>query len=162
MAMVIYAEASAGTYPGHMVVGQEPPRAVASYFGYRFDPADLPPTHQPPEKWRDYLFKEAVQGRIVDETNYVAHLIKTGARTYYEKRAECDVPIESRLPPRHEWAPHGWYSFNPDDPHPGRQPCYNCVKWGVIIANSLVHDLLPRVHQGRLKLVLAHLRKRVS
>lgn len=162
MSIVVYAEASKGAYPGHLVVGQEPTEGVPRYFGYRFDPADLPEEHRSPEQWRKYLFANAVPGKIVDETAYVSHLLGVNARTYYEKRAECALSIESGLPPRHEWEPHAWYSFNPDDPHPGREPCYNCVKWGIIIANSLIESFLPSVPQGRLKLVLKHLHKRLS
>ena len=160
MSIVVYAEARAGTNPGHMVVGQEPTEGASSYFGFRFDPADLPDEFRPAEKWRDYLFGHAIPGKIVDETNYVSHLLRISARTYYEKRAECDIPIESQLPPRQDWEPHAWYSFNPDDPHNGRQPCYNCVKWAIIIANGLVEGFLPVIRQGRLKRVLAYLQKR--
>ncbi|MBI1914762.1 MAG: hypothetical protein HYS12_08500 [Planctomycetes bacterium] len=164
MSIVVYAEASSGTNPGHMVVGQEPSGGAPCYFGYRFDLADLPKEYRPQEKWRDYLFTYAIPGKIVDETAYVSHLLALGetARTYYEKRAECGIPIESRLPPRQEWEPHAWYSLNPDDPRPGQEPCYNCVKWGITIANSLVECFLPSVRQGRLKLILEHLQKRFS
>lgn len=159
MSIVVYAEASAGVNPGHMVLGQEQPSALR-YFGYRFDPADLPAEHRPPEQWRSYLFEHAVPGKIVDETEYVSYLLQIGARTYYEKRAECDTPIESRLPTRQEWEPHAWYSFNPDNEYPDQQPCYNCVKWAIVIANDLVTGFLPLIPQGRLKRVLEHLQKR--
>ena len=102
----------------------------------------------------------AVPGQIVDESAYVSHLLNTGVRVYFEKRADCDIPIESRLPPRHEWKPHAWYSFNPDDAHSGHQPCYNCVKWAIMVANSLVPDFLPIIPQGRLMLILTHLARR--
>lgn len=161
MRIVIYAEASEGTNPGHMVIGQEPNEGFPSYFGYRFDPADLPEEFRPPEQWSSYLFDNAIRGKIVDETAYMSHLLSLGesARTYYSKRAECVIPIESRLPPRDDWEPHAWYSFNPDNPHPDRQPCYNCVKWAIIIANSLVEGFLVPVHQGRLSRVLGQLQK---
>jgi hypothetical protein len=162
MNLVVYAEASAGSYPGHMVVGQEPPGGAARYFGYRFDPADLPEEYRPHEQWRKYLLTHAVPGRIVDETAYVAHLLGLGARIYYQKTAECDTPIESRLPPRTAWEPHAWYSFKPDDPRPGQEPCYNCVKWAIIMANSVVEAFLVPVDQGRLKRALAQLQKRPS
>jgi len=164
MSIVVYAEASAGTNPGHMVIGQEPIGGVRGYFGYRFDPADLPEEYRLPEQWRNYLFDNAIRGKIVDETAYVSHLLSLGegARTYYEKRAECAIPIESRLPSRDDWEPHAWYSFNPDNLHPDRQPCYNCVKWAIIIANSLVEGFLVPVPQGRLKRVLEQLRRQLS
>src|SRR5262249_9525327 len=106
MSIVVYAEESAGTYPGHMVVGEEPPGGVPAYFGFRFDPADLPAEYRRPEQWRAYLLAHAVPGKIVDETRYVENLLRLGARTYYEKRAACEIPIESGLPPRHQWEPH--------------------------------------------------------
>lgn len=167
MSIVVYAEASEAANPGHMVVGQEPTELDPSYFGFRFDPADLPEEYRPAKQWRNYLFSHAVPGKIVDETAYLNHLFSVSARTYYVKRAECDTPIESRVPPRQEWEPHAWYSFNPDNPHPERpdpehQLCYNCVKWAVIIANSLVEGFLEPVHQGRLKRILEQLQKQPS
>jgi hypothetical protein len=178
MNLVVYAEASSETYPGHMVVGQEPSRGQdvnktasegqSCYFGYRFDPADLPESHRKPEKWRDYLFKHAVPGSIVDETAYVSYLIRVCRRTYHEKRAECIILIESQLPPRQKWAPHAWYSFSPDAtnlerepcPHLDGQPCYNCVKWAILISNCIVEGFLTPVEDGRLKRVLTQLVKK--
>src|SRR5260370_37805577 len=160
MSLVVYAEASAGSYPGHMVIGQEPAGRGARYFGFRFDPADLPDECRPQDQWRKFLLPHAVPGKIVHETAYVAHLLQADARTYYEKRANCDTPIASRLPPRNEWQPHAWYSFRPDDSRPGQEPCYNCVKWAIIVANSLVAGFLVPVDQGRLKRTLAQLQKR--
>lgn len=164
--IVVYAEASEETSPGHMVIGQETTDDERSYFGYRFDPASLPNEYRPPEQWRNYLFVHAVPGKIVDETAYVSHLFSVSARTYYTKRAECVTRIESQLPPRQEWDPHAWYSFNPDDAHPERvlpeQICYNCVKWAIIIGNRLVEGFLTPVHQGRIKRILEQLQKPAS
>jgi hypothetical protein len=143
-----------------MVVGEEPAAGSPRYAGYRFDPADLPNEYRAQERWREYLFRHAVPGRIVDETAYVRHLLAAGARDYYEKRAECGTPLESRLPPPEQRNPHAWYSFNPDDPRPGQEPCYNCVKWAIEVANGLVASFLPPVPQGRLKRALEHLEKR--
>lgn len=162
MSLVVYAEASTRTHPGHMVVGEEPLGRAASYFGFRFDPADLPAEFRPPEKWRDCLYAHAVPGQIVDETAYVEHLLLISRRTYYEKRSAGDVHPESSLPPPTERTPHGWYSFNPDDEHPDQQPCFNCVKWAIMIANSLIPGFLPVVLQGRLVLALAHLQRRAG
>jgi len=160
MSLVVYAEASAGAYPGHMVVGEEQPDGDARYFGFRFDPADLPEEFRAQKRWRDYLLAHAIPGQIVDETNYVARLLFTVDRGYFEKRADCNISIESRLPPRESWKPHAWYSFNPDDPHSEHQPCYNCVTWAIMIANSIVDGFLPHVHQGRLMSILQHLSRR--
>jgi len=160
MSLVVYAEPSGGTNPGHMVVGQECPQTGPGYFGFRFDPDDLPAEYRPPEQWRYYLFDHAIPGLIVDETRYVELLLADLARTYYEKRADFCVPVEPRLPPRHEWSPHAWYSFNPDDLHPECQPCYNCVKWAISITNKIIDGFLPNVRQGRVKLILDHLIQR--
>jgi len=160
MILVVYAESSAGTYPGHMVVGEEFSDGDAGYFGFRFDPADLPEEFRAQKRWRDYLLLHAVPGQIVDETDYVARLLVTADRDFFGKRANCDSSIQTLLPPRENWKPHAWYSFNPDDPHSDYQPCYNCVTWAIMIANSLVEGFLTQVHQGRLLSVLRQLKKR--
>ncbi len=96
MNIVVYAEASAGSYPGHMVVGQEQIGSAPGYFGFRFDPLDLPDEFRAQEKWRHYLIDHAIPGKIVNETAYVSHLLSMGesARIFYGKHAECDTPIE--------------------------------------------------------------------
>jgi hypothetical protein len=160
MTLVVYAEGRDGSNPGHMVVGQEPERGLPRYFGYRFDPADLPMEAQAPEHWREYLFTHTVPGRIVDETRYVSHVLVVGGRTFFEKRAACAAVIETRLPPRERWMPYALYSFNPDDFHSVDRPCYNCVKWAIVVANGLVDGFLPLVRQGRVKEVLKHLEQR--
>jgi len=162
MNLIVYAEASAGTYPGHMVVGQDSDDGDAAFYGYRFDPADLPQEYRASDRWWNYLATNAVPGQIVDETAYMNHLLQVSKRAYYEKRVLCDELIESQLPVRSEWNPHAWYSFNPDDPHIGHQPCYNCVKWAIMIANRLVVGFLSVIPQGRLMLALDHLSKRRS
>lgn len=175
MQLVVYAEPSQEENPGHMVVGQEGGADGARYFGFRFDPADLPPEAQPPACWRQFLFEHVVPGRIVDETAYVSYVLgfapppvylgsgtPPAARTYYEKRAPCPAAFPSPLPLRASWVSHEWYSFNPDTPPPPKSPCYNCVKWAIEFANRVVSGFLPSVENGRLKRVLAHLQQRPS
>jgi hypothetical protein len=131
MSLVVYAEASRETNPGHMVLGQERSGRTPCYFGYRFDPADLPEEHRPQERWRDYLFEHAVPGKIMDETEYVSYLLQIAART-------LKFPTFGGQP----------------------EPCYNCVKWAIVVANGLVAGFLPVIPQGRLKRILEHLQER--
>jgi hypothetical protein len=160
MSLVVYAESSAGTYPGQMVAGEENAEGGVRYFGFRFDPADLPEPFRDQKRWRDYLLVHAVPGQIVDETDYVARLLLAADGDYFEKRADCEIPIETQLPARENWRPHAWCSFNPDDPHLDHQPCYNCDTWAIMIANKLVEGFLPQVHQGRLMSILKHMNRR--
>ena len=160
MNLIVYAEASAGTYPGHMVVGQVRAEGDSSFFGFRFDPADLPEEHRSIEKWRGYLSDHAVPGIIVDESLYVEQLLLANRGDYFEKRAACEIEIRSRIPAEEKWYPYAWYSFNPDDPHLKMQPCFNCVKWAIMVGNGLVKGFLPEVHQGRVTSVLKHLVER--
>ena len=186
LCIVVYADASSGTYPGHMVLGQEPlgdlcaceysgvssspghmilgqesPSGERRYFGYRFDPDDLPPEFQSPEKWRQYLFTNTVPGKIVDETAYVIHKLKLKAWTHV-KRIDWNSSVESELPPPEQWKPHAQYTFSPDDFPAEQQPCYNCVKWAITIANKLIDSFLPAIDQWRIKNVLPHLQKTTS
>jgi hypothetical protein len=52
--LIVYAEASDGAYPGHMVIGQESETGEVRFYGFRFDPVDLPEEYRTPEKWRNY------------------------------------------------------------------------------------------------------------
>jgi len=164
MSLVVYAEASHESNPGHMVVGEEWEKEEPSYFGFRFDPATLPEEFRPPAQWREYLLSNKTPGLIVDESRYVRHLLTAAARSYREKRGEVKTRIETQIPPRNEWQPHAEYSFNPDDFHDVKTSCYNCVTWATGIANRLIPGFLPSVRQGRIKLVLELLRvaERVS
>jgi len=157
MTLVVYAEASEGTYPGHMVVGQESNTSNANYYGFRFDPADLPAEYRPISKWRNYLSSNAVRGKIVNESSYIEYVLGNGTREFFEKRTESQIAVESCLPATEELEPHAWYSFNPDNAFPGKQPCYNCVKWAIMIANSVADGFLTPVFQGRIKSVLSQL-----
>ena len=157
MTLVVYAEPSREAYPGHMVVGEESDSREFRYFGYRFDPASLPTEYRPPARWRDYLVANKIPGLIVEESRYVRHLQEASGRAYWEKRAESSTSLESYLPPRDEWQPHAYYSFNPDDFSTEELPCYNCVTWATTIANRLIVGFLPVVRQGRINLALGYL-----
>ena len=85
MEIVVYANASGGTYPGHMVIGEETANGESSYFGYRFDVADLPAEYRNAARWREYLFTHTVPGNIVDETAYVYSFLQEEGGTYYTK-----------------------------------------------------------------------------
>ena len=108
-------------------------------------------------RFRNYLSSNAVRGKIVNKSSYTEYLLRRGDREFFEKRAACQITIESRLPEIEEWERHAWYSFNPDNAFPGKQPCYNCVKWAIMIANSVADGFLTPVFQGRIKSVLSQL-----
>jgi hypothetical protein len=157
MGIVVYANVSAGAYPGHMVIGEEVDDGASSYFGYRFDVADLPLEYRNTARWREYLFTHTVPGNIVDESAYVRSLIRERGAAYYTKRAECDVSVLTILPAEDERRRHALYSFNPDDFHSDELPCYNCVTWATQIGNLLVVGFLIPVRNGRVKEIILQL-----
>jgi hypothetical protein len=161
MVVVIYARPSGVTDPGHMVVGQEGTEVHHSYFGFRFDPADMPEEFRSPERWRDWLFDHTIPGLIEDETDRTVFALREGAYPL-EKRAVCPTMILAHLPPQQEWRPHARYSFNPDDFHNENNPCYNCVTWATRIANQLVPGVLNPVRQGRVRLIVEQLKARAA
>lgn len=157
MPIVVYANASSGTYPGHIAIGEEPSEEKASYFGYRFEPDVLPPEFRAGSKWRDYLFTHTVPGNIVDESDYVEILAQDSGGRYYIKRAECAGRLMTVLPQEEDRRPHALYSFNPDDFHSEATPCYNCVTWATKIGNALIIGFLVPVRQGRVKEIIHQL-----
>ena len=138
--------------PGHMVIGQESQHTVA-FFGFRFDPEDLPAEFQPPERWQEYLFSNTVIGFIIDDLPYVQKTRSLDATAFMEKRVACELPIESALPPCADWRGIAQYSFSPDDFHSDATPCYNCVTWATMVGNKIVPGFLAPVRQGRIKLI---------
>ena len=166
MSLVVYVEASGGENPGHMVVGTEPDPGgsvppKSRYYGYRFDPTELPKEYRPPAKWRDCLFANTVPGHIMDETAYIHRMWVLG-QAYYTKRSRGDYDLSTIVPPQHQWRSFALYSFNPDDFHNPAQPCYNCVTWGIGIANQVVAEFLNPVRQGRVKEIIKQLMLAVS
>lgn len=150
MCLIVYLEPSckSANYPGHMVVGQQSAGGAERYYGFRFDPKDLPEEYRDKSRWRDYLFEQAVPGKIEDETNYWVQKRRKGMKVI-RRSAVCQSTLDHVLPQPADRKPHAWYSFNPDTPRDGHQPCYNCVKWAAEIANCLVPGFLPRVEQWR-------------
>ena len=156
MNLVVYVKASNGANPGHMAIGQEEQPGQGRYFGYRFDPTDLPEEFRPPVRWRDYLFDHTVPGEIVDDERFVRRRLELGGRWYFKQAADVDGVL-SLLPPVTQWVRFARYSFNPDDHNTNDSPCYNCVTWATGLANQLVADFLTPVRQGRVKLIILQL-----
>lgn len=158
MELVAIVEPSKGVEPGHMVIGQESDDGAARFFGYRFNPASLPPEFQSADRWQEYLFSNTVQGNIHDELGYVRDLRADSGRVALVKRLSCETLIETRLPPRRKWRGFAAYSFRPDDFYSDAEPCYNCVSWAIMISNGLVEDFLKPVRQGQIKLIVKQFR----
>src|SRR6266404_1823732 len=136
MDLVVLVEPSKDTDPGHMVVGQESDEGV-SYFGFHFDPKDLPVEFQRRERWQEYLINHKTAGHISDDFTYVQGLLGDKARKFLEKRVACEVAVETVIPAPPDWGKVGDYSFNPEDFHSDASPCYNCVTWATMIGNKL-------------------------
>ena len=99
---------------------------------------------------------------IVDEAVFVSRLRSRAGRAYYQKRVACLGVIGELVPPIEKWDHHALYAFNPDDFHSLERPCYNCVTWGIGIANQLVPGFLVPVRQGRVKEVIKQLELTVN
>jgi hypothetical protein len=155
MDLVVYLETSGGTNPGHMVIGQEGD-GPSRFFGFRFDPLNLPAEFRPPNRWRDYLFDHAVPGDIVNDTNYTLGLLASEAQVYVKRSTGVDG-LAALIPPAERWQRFALYSFNPDDHTTDDAPCYNCVTWATGLANQLVSGFLAPVRQGRVKLAVSQL-----
>ncbi len=157
MDLVALVKPSHGIDPGHMVIGQESSDGVR-YFGFRFDPEDLPAEFRPAERWQEYLLSNTVNGFISDEVDFVRGLRLAGAHTFLEKRAPYETQLETVLPSAEKWKSFATYSFNPDDFHSNASPCYNCVTWAIEVGNKVVPGFLTPVRHGRMKLILRQLR----
>lgn len=55
MAVVVYVEKKRVDFPGHLVVGQEDPNSLPRYYGYLYDPADIPAGSYKGEAWVTYI-----------------------------------------------------------------------------------------------------------
>jgi hypothetical protein len=157
MDLVVIVEPSDGDYPGHMVVGQEG-ESSSRFFGFHLDPDSLPAENRAPEHWQDYLYRHKVLGEIQDESEYVSGIRQQKPGLIYEKRAICAVSIDSLMPPPAAWKHWAHYSFRPDDFHTDAVPCYNCVTWATMIANTLVPGFITPVRQGQIKLIVRQLK----
>ena len=154
MELVVMVAPSDGTNPGHMIIGQESAAGDGKFFGYRFDPIDLPAEYQTADRWQEYLFSNKILGEIRDETDHARRVRLNTVATYYEKRTFCDVSIETQIPPTATWRRIAYYSFSPDDFHSEASPCYNCATWATMVGNNLVPGFLTPVRQGRIKLII--------
>jgi hypothetical protein len=158
MDLIALVEPSQGVEPGHMVIGQESEDGSSRYFGFRFNPASLPPEFQSAERWQEYLYSNKVPGNIHNEAKYVRDLRDDATRVALEKRSLCANLIETQIPPRNKWRLFASYSFRPDDFHSDADPCYNCVTWAIMIGNSMVEGFLKPVRQGRIKSIIKQIR----
>src|SRR4051812_13483533 len=112
MDLVVIVEPSDGSYPGHMVVGQESDHTF-QYFGFHLDPDSLPAEHRAPAQWQEYLYASKIWGEIREESDYVRLIRQRASTKIYEKRVTCKVPIELQIPLPREWKHHAHYSFRP-------------------------------------------------
>jgi len=140
--------------PGHMALSWHDD-ADSTFRGYVFRVEDLPQDFQDPGKWRDYLFVHTVPGYVIDDIT----MRDKAERNTGELLEQCwpaDDPQAAELQRICKVGPHGIYSFNPDD-HPEAN---NCVTWVTISANAALGEVLPKVRQGRIKLMAEVLRSR--
>jgi hypothetical protein len=157
MELVAIVEPSKGIEPGHMVIGQELNDGTSGFFGYRFDPTDLPAEFQPKQHWQAYLSRNKIPGSIYEEKKYLQDLYDGGG-IYFEKRVTCEALLLAAIPPRENWHHYADYSFSPDDFHSDDHSCYNCVTWATMVGNELVAGFLKPVRQGRIKLMAKQIR----
>ncbi len=126
-----------------------------NYRGFVFFLRHLPSEFRTASRWRDYLFTHTVPGQVIEDHDMRDRVEQNSPdliRASWQAEAmKIDTLLDQSRP-----GPSGRYSFNPDD-HPGS---HNCVTWAVDKLNSVLGPVLPRVRQGRIKLMqplLAHL-----
>jgi hypothetical protein len=139
--------------PGHMCLSWQNSSEEPVYRGYVFRVQSLPVEFRNPRSWRDYLFTHTVPGVIVDDLamrDRVESKIPGMLSQCWQASASQVTALDAHCPPGDE----GLYSFNPDD-HPG---AHNCVTWSVAKTCQTLGEVLPRVRQGRIKLMAAVLR----
>ncbi len=138
--------------PGHMGLYWKAEDGL-EFRGFRFMIEDLPEDKQDASSWRDYLFENKVPGYIFDDI-----ILQDDFHNRRDSLLAQNWTIRDDLEPSvlQETAPRQFssYSFNPDTHH-----CHNCVTWTVDIVNQVVGQVLPRVREGRVKLMQAHLEK---
>jgi hypothetical protein len=157
MELVALVEPSESYDPGHMVIGQEGDGTASRFFGFRFDPLDLPVEYRDRARWQEYLYANKVLGSIEDDTVLVERLRREKPDVLTEKRTECDSRLEPHLPTSEQWTHFAFYSFRPDDFHSDAEPCYNCVTWATMIGNKVLPGFLVPVRHGQIKLMLRQL-----
>lgn len=140
--------------PGHMGIywTEEESASDKVFRGFFFDVTDLPDECQHPSRWRDYLFDHTVPGWIRNDVimrdHYENRRDQLRSRTWTVERRQFET-LQTAATPRQ----FGSYSFNPDTLR-----CHNCVTWAVDVINIAVGStVLPRVREGRIKLMVTHL-----
>jgi hypothetical protein len=149
VSLVVYLEPRTGDFPGHMVVGDESSSGRAAFFGYRYDPLDLPVSLESLQQIHSYFKSGTCPGSIVDESSYVEFFLTHRPTDILMKRAQQHGSVYQHVPPRHLWLGFAEYSFHPDTFHSSETPCYNCVTWVAEIANRVLNGFLAPVPQGR-------------
>jgi hypothetical protein len=130
-----------------MVVGLESFDG-ARFYGFHFDPNDLPVEYQPQERWQEYLIDRKTAGFISGGPAYGRKVLSVDSGAFHEKKSPCAASIEAVLPPPEEWARFADYSYSLDDFHSDADPRYNCVTWAIMISNQVVAGFLKPVRQG--------------
>jgi len=127
----------------------------STFRGYVFRVEDLPAEFQTSERWRDYLFANTVPGHVIDDIS-----MRDKAERNTGELLEQSWPADSQqvavLQRICKEGRQGVYSFNPDD-HSG---AHNCVTWVTSRATEALGEVLPKVRQGRIKLMAEVLRSR--
>ncbi len=140
--------------PGHMALSWHADDDT-TFRGYVFRVEDLPPEFQDQGKWRDYLFAHTVPGYVIEDIG-MRDKAERNTDELLEQSWPADDTQAGELQRICETGPHGIYSFNPDD-HLG---AHNCVTWVTSSANAALGEVLPKVRQGRIKLMAEVLRRR--
>ncbi len=119
-----------------------------TFRGFVFVIDDLPLEYRKPARWREYLFSHTVPGEIIEDV-LLKRQVETGAAGVISRAWLAEIGQLRLLEGLCVVGPHGAYSFNPDD-HPG---AHNCVTWATEVVNKALGEVLPRVRQGRIKLM---------
>ena len=146
------AKVSSSSCPGHMCVWWR--QGTTTIFrGFHFSPSDLPAKFRDLTKWREYLFDHAVPGYVQNDL-FMRDWAEEHAASMLHKAWNVPQTQGGMLALRCAPGPQGRYSFNPDD-HPG---AFNCVTWATERINEAAGPVLPKVRQGRIKLMAAVLK----
>ncbi|MDP1592586.1 MAG: hypothetical protein Q8M07_32790 [Prosthecobacter sp.] len=145
--------------PGHMAASWTKGRDEASpqFRGYVFKINDLPVEFRSAARWRDYLFDHVVPGYVINDRKMQV-LVESGAKGLFGDAWDATPAQLLLIEMICRKENKGSYSFNPDD-HPGS---HNCVTWTVSTVNSVMGEVLPKVRQGRIKLMIEVLSSRGS
>lgn len=140
--------------PGHMALSWHD-EDDSIFRGYVFRVEDLPAEFQTAKRWRDYLFTNTVPGHVIDDIS-MRDKAERNTGELLEQSWSADSAQAAVLQRTCKVGRQGVYSFNPDD-HPG---AHNCVTWATSRTNEALGEVLPKVRQGRIKLMAEVLRSR--